>query len=179
MRSGSKSPVKFLRPFFALLLVAALAELTSPTLAQVRTDCLPSFESGDGTLSLRLESTAAPAGGCANVDYSTQLVPGSVVPACYSGPAQSNPSVILTSLTTCTVCSEGQAGCYVYLPPPNPVPTYPIDPSIVLPPIHAFYDPYGPWSPDDPYNPMHPYDPWDPWWPTCLAPYDPRAPWMY
>jgi len=178
MRDESKSHAMLLRPFFALLLLAAFADLASPTFAQVRTECLPSFDSGDGVLTLHLNSTGAPAGGCQDVNSSIQLTPGTIVPACYDGVALSAP-VTLSSLTTCTVCAEGQPGCYVYLPPPRPVPIYPIDPSIVLPPIHAFYDPYGPWSPDDPYNPIHPYDPWDPWWPSCLAPFAPRTPGMY
>ncbi len=175
--------VRFLRPFFALLLLVVFAELSSLTFAQLRTDCIDGFESGDGRLTLRLNSTAAPGGGCANVNYPTGTQPGDVIPACYSGTALSNPNVTLTSLTLCTVCTVAGPGCNIYFPPPNPVPT--IDPSL-LPPIPTLPLPIFPpilpnepppppigiyyWDPYDPWNTMDPDDPYFRWhWHGCLA----------
>jgi hypothetical protein len=182
MRYESTSHVKFLRPFFALLLLAAFAELASPTFAQVRSDCAPFLEIGtERPLVFYLNHTANANLQCVPANNNISLVPGAVVPGCYGGTdrAPDGSTVNLNSLTTCTICAEGQRGCNVYLPPPSPPPPIFVDPSIALPQIHAFYDPYDRWSPYDPYNPWHPYDPWDYGWPSCLAPYDERYPYMY
>src|SRR5262245_39024958 len=171
MKYKSRSHVKCLRP---LLLLAGFAALTSPTFAQVRTDCVPTLTTSSGSrLNFYLNATANPDLSCRTLS-DVPFVPGTVVPGCYSGTETTldGHEYTLNSLTTCTVCAEGQAGCYVYLPPPRPpvVPTYPV------PPIHAYYDPDAPWDPHDPWNPWHPWDPSDLWWPSCLSPYVPEWP---
>ena len=178
MRSESTSHVRFLRPLFALLLLAAFAELASPTFAQVRSTCAPTFTTSEGSpLNLYLNANVDLAGRCRPVSDAPPLQPGDVVPGCYSGSERTPDGYTLNSQTTCTVCAEGQPGCNVYLPPPNPPPFFPYTEP---PPIHAFYDPYDFRSPYDPYNPWHAYDPWDYWWPSCLAPYgEERLPYAY
>jgi len=173
MRYEAKSHVKFLRPFFALLLLAAFAALASPTFAQIRSNCAATFTTSSGAqLNLYLDATVDPlTGKCKPDNDARPRQPGDVVPGCYHGTERTQDGYTLNHLTDCTVCAEGQPGCNVYLPPAGPPPPIIVDPSIMLPPIHAFYDPYGSGSPYDPYNPMHPYDPWDPWWPSCISPY--------
>jgi hypothetical protein len=175
MRYGSKSHAKLLRPCFALLLLVVFAELSSLTFAQLRTDCPYSTSTASGSqLNFYLNATASPNGQCTYINSSTPLQPGDVVPGCYSGTEQSS-GYTLNALTSCTVCAEGQSGCYVFLPPPNPI-TPTVDPSL-LPPPPTFpvptFPPILPGEPPpppiyayywDPFDPWYPSDDDDPWW---------------
>ena len=159
-----------------LLLLFTFAGLSSPAFAQVSSTCGPTTPTASGTpLNLYLNATVRIDGTCEYSNSSTPLAPGAIVPGCYSGTEQSS-GYTLNAQTSCIVCTGGP-GCFVFLPPPNPI-TPVTDPSL-LPPLPTFPAPTGPivpdigpppppigayyWDPSDPWNP-YPNDPWYWWW---------------